>query len=376
MKHKWGARLLSWTLALAAVAGTMQGMLPSVKAESDVASAASSGVIPQSSTKARDPAVFVDGVYTLALKSEGNRSDYEDGTARRVVDMMASGQDNSLLHLSSYFGSDSQKYIIRKYSGNPQYYTIQCMENGGYLGINEYNDVKLAEVKKFAQIDRNAETHLWKMIYHAEDSSWSIAPMRSETAADTSLWNLRLGVTATGKLDEGSRLALLKTDEGSSMQRWYLQPCNILPTDPQETAYQISVYGTFSGQSYSTDNIGGPIRGAWDGLETNLSTDNDYSTSQRFIFERVEPSTLSAYQENEEYRAAVAQSGGGYYSIRELSNSEYLSVSESGTIVLRNTLTDAGLWMVFPNWSAQNQHEKTQDGTYGIVSCLNQDSLR
>ena len=315
-----------------------------------------------------DPSVFVDGVYTLALAAEGSAADYEDGSVRRVLDMSMPGSSQSLLELNRYTGESSQQFIIRKYSSDSEYYMIQSINNQGYLGYNGFGGKK-AEVKRYGQIDNNAEEYLWKPIANS-DGSWSFAPMNAYTATDLTAWNLRLGVTDTNRGSAGTLAALVPTEADSLLQRWFLQPCNIL-TDAEETAFQIIVSQEVSGKTYATDNIGGTIRGAWDGLSTNLSVHNPNSKSQKFLFERVEPETLQAYQTGSDYRSAVAQSGGGYYSIREISNSEYLSVGTDGKLILTKALTDGGLWTVFPNWSQNNQSEAAIADSYSLVSYAN-----
>lgn len=322
----------------------------------------------EAKTAARDATVFVDGVYTLALAAEGSASDYEDGSVRRVLDMAMPDSSQSLLELNRYTGESSQQFIIRQYSKNSEYYMIQSVNNQGYLGYNGF-DGKKAEVKRYGQIDNNAEEYLWKPIANS-DGSWSFAPMNAYTAGDLTAWNLRLGVTDTKRGSVGTLAALVPTDADSPLQRWFLQPCNVL-ADSQETAFQIIVSQEASGKTYATDNIGGTIRGAWDGLPANLSAHNPNSKSQKFLLERVEPENLQAYQNGADYRAAVAQSGGGYYSIREISNSEYLTVGTDGKLILCETLTDGGLWMVFPNWSQNNQSEAAMADTYSLVSYVN-----
>lgn len=332
-------------------------MLPRLQAQA---------VDAQAKMSARDASVFVDGVYVLALAAEGTASEYDDGSVRRVLDMAMPDSRESLLQLNHYTGEASQQFIIRQYSKNTEYYTIQSVNNQGYLGYNGM-DGKKATVKRYGQLDNNAAEYLWKPVANP-DGSWSFAPMHAFTA-DQTVWNLRLGVTDTQRGSAGTTAALVATDSDDAMQRWFLQPCNILE-DSQQTTFQIVVSQEFSGKSYATDNIGGITRGAWDGLSANISVSSSDSKSQKFLFERVEPAALQTYQTSADYRNAVEQSGGGYYSVREVSNSEYLSVGENGKLVLQKELTDAGVWMVFPNWSQNNQSEKAIADTYSLVSYM------
>lgn len=280
---------------------------------------------------------FVDGVYVLALKADENSA----------LDMAMLDNSTSLLQLNHATGEASQQFVIRQYSKDSQYYMIQSMHNQGYLGYNGRDSLKKVQIKKYGQLDDNAAEYLWKPIAN-DDGSWSFAPKNAYAAENASFWNLRLGVTATDRADIGSTAALVAADANQAMQRWILLPCDVLQTDEEKT-FQIQISQDFSGKHYSTDNVGGTIRGAWDQLPANISEWNAGSSSQNFLFEWM----------------------GKGYSIRECSNSEYLTVGTNGKLVLCNQLTDAGYWMVFPNWSQNNQHEAAIADTYSLVSCLN-----